>query len=105
MNVPLLDLHKQYETLKVPIKEAIDQVLDSQAFIMGNHVQELEKEVAEFTGCKHAIACASGSDALLISLMGLNVKPGDLVLTSPYTFFCHRRCHLSFRRNPRFPRY
>jgi len=87
MNVPLLDLHKQYETLKVPIKEAIDQVLDSQAFIMGNHVQELEKEVAEFTGCKHAIACASGSDALLISLMGLNVKPGDLVLTSPYTFF------------------
>lgn len=87
MNVSLLDLNKQYENLKPQIKQAIDQVLDSQAFIMGNEVHELESAVASLTETKHAIACASGSDALLLALMGLEVEAGDLILTTPYTFF------------------
>lgn len=87
MSIPLLDLQAQYEQLKTPIKKAIDEVLESQAFIMGQAVKELEKEIEAFTGCQHAIACASGSDALLVALMGLDVQAGDLILTSPYTFF------------------
>jgi dTDP-4-amino-4,6-dideoxygalactose transaminase len=85
--IPLLDLKTQYLKLKKPIKQAIDQVLEDQNFIMGDPVHRLEDELQTYIGAKHAIACASGSDAILLALMAMDADQDDLVLTSPYTFF------------------
>ena len=87
MRVPLLDLRAQYAPLKDEIEEAVRRVMDSQQFIMGPDVAALENEIARYTGARHAIACASGSDALLLALMALEVKDGDEVITTPYSFF------------------
>jgi dTDP-4-amino-4,6-dideoxygalactose transaminase len=87
MQVPLLDLKAQYATIKDEIRPAIDAVLESQHFIMGPQVKGLEEKIAAYTSCKHAIGCASGSDALLLSLMAMDIGPGDAVITTPYTFF------------------
>lgn len=85
--IPLLDLDAQYQSIRKPIRKAIDGVLKSQQFIMGDPVKVFEDEIRDYTGAKHAIACASGSDALLLSLMAIDCGPGDLVLTTPYSFF------------------
>lgn len=85
--IPLLDLEAQYESLKPEIRSAIDNVLDSQAFIMGDAVKEFEEEVRQYCEAEHAFGCASGSDALLLSLMAMDIQPGDYVITSPFTFF------------------
>ncbi len=85
--IPLLDLDAQYKGIRKSIRKAIDSVLDSQQFIMGDPVRDFEEEVRTYIGAKHAIACASGSDALLLSLMALDCGPNDLVLTTPYSFF------------------
>lgn len=85
--IPLLDLDAQFKSIRKPIRKAIDGVLKSQQFIMGDPVREFEDEIRDYTGAKHAIACASGSDALLLSLMAIDCGPGDLVLTTPYSFF------------------
>jgi len=87
MNVPMLDLKAQFTTIEPEIRSAIDEVLDSQRFIMGPQVNALEEEVASYCNAKHAIGCASGSDALLLSLMAAGVGQGDAVITTPYTFF------------------
>src|SRR5947209_2574922 len=87
MKVPLLDLQAQYETLRDELREAVLRVMDSQQFILGPDVNALEEEIESYTGAKHAIACASGSDALLLALMALGVKAGDEVITTPYSFF------------------
>lgn len=87
MQVPLLDLRAQYKTIEPEVRAAIDTVLESQYFIMGPQVKSLEEKVAKYTNCKHAIACASGSDALLLALMAMDIRPGDEVITTPYTFF------------------
>lgn len=87
MSIPLCDLGAQLVPLRREIQSAIDRVLDSQAYIMGPEVQELERQVAIYFGCTHAVSCSSGSDALLLSLMALGVGPGDEVITSPFTFF------------------
>jgi dTDP-4-amino-4,6-dideoxygalactose transaminase len=87
MTVPLLDLKAQYATLKHEIDEAVHRVLDSARFIGGPEVSGLEEEVARYSQCAYAIACASGTDALLIALRALNVGPGDEVITSSYSFF------------------
>lgn len=87
MQVSLLDLKAQYNTIKDEVKESIEQVLESQHFIMGPQVKSLEEKIAAYTQCKHAVAVASGSDALVISLMAMDIKPGDAVITTPYTFF------------------
>ncbi len=87
MRVPLLDLKKQYEQIKQEIKIAVDEVFESQVFIGGPKVDELEMKLAEYCGCKYAVAISSGTDALLISLMAAEIGYGDLVITSPYTFF------------------
>lgn len=87
MQVPLLDLKAQYATIKDEIRPVLDAVLDSQHFIMGPQVKSLEEKVANYCNSKHAVGCASGSDALLLSLMAMDIKPGDEVITTPYTFF------------------
>lgn len=86
-NVPLLDLTTQYTTIAKEIREALDRVVESQRFILGPEVEELEKEIAEYCRCGHAIGVSSGSDAILVSLMALGVGAGDEVITTPFTFF------------------
>src|SRR5687767_6543208 len=87
MKVPLLDLKEQNSRLRPEIEAALGRVLDTNAFILGGEVAELERELAEYCGTKHAIGCASGSDALLLAMMALDVGPGDEVVTTPYSFF------------------
>jgi len=81
------DLQEQYRRYRDEIRREIDAVIESAQFIMGPAVKALEKELAEHTGVKHAIACASGTDALLLGLMALGVKPGDEVIVPDFTFF------------------
>src|SRR5256885_4330526 len=87
MKVPLLDLKAQYEALRDEMLEAIERVMDSQQFVLGPDVSALETEVARYSKARHAIGCASGSDALLLALMALDIGAGDEVITSPYSFF------------------
>ena len=87
MKVPLLDLKIQNDALRPEIDRAIKKVLDSNGFILGAEVSELEKELADYCQTKYAIGCASGTDALLIALMALGVSYGDEVITTPYSFF------------------
>lgn len=87
MNVPLLDIKQQNGALRPEIKAALERVLDTNAFILGDEVKALEAEIAEYSQTKYAIGCASGSDALLLALMALDVKSGDEVITTPYSFF------------------
>ena len=85
--VPLLDLKKQYATLRDPIRAATDELFESQGFILGPKVEAFERSIAAYVGVKHAIGMSSGTDAQLAAMMALGVGPGDDVVTSPYTFF------------------
>ena len=87
MKVPLLDLKKQYGKIRGKIDTEIQNVLESQQFILGPAVEALEGEIAAYCGVPHAIGVASGTDALLLSLMALGVKAGDRVVTVSFTFF------------------
>ncbi len=87
MKIPVLDLKPQIEAHRAEIMGAIEEVINSTHFVLGSKVAELEQAVASYTGSKHAVGVASGSDALLIALMALDVGPGDGVITTPYTFF------------------
>lgn len=84
--IPFIDLKTQYQALEKQIKQRIDQVLEHGQYIMGPEVKELEEKLAIYTGTKHCITVASGTEALLISLMALGIKPGDEVITTPFTF-------------------
>lgn len=87
ISVPLLDLRGQYSNLRTEIREVIDKICDAQTFILGPEVDAFEKEVAKYSGASFGVGVSSGTDALLVAMMALNVGPGDEVITSPYTFF------------------
>jgi dTDP-4-amino-4,6-dideoxygalactose transaminase len=87
VNVPLLDLVAQYRAIKDEVLPALQAVIEAQQFIMGPAVARLEAAVAELSHARYGIACASGTDALLVPLRALHLKPGDEVITTPFTFF------------------
>ena len=87
MDVPLLDLKAQFAAIGDELMQAIDAVMESQRFINGPQVRELELRLAEYCGCAEAVGVSSGTDALLASLMSLGIGPGDEVVTTPFSFF------------------
>ncbi|MEO1637346.1 MAG: DegT/DnrJ/EryC1/StrS family aminotransferase [Cyanobacteria bacterium J06631_9] len=87
IQIPILDLKPQYQSIKADIQAAIDKVLESGQFIMGPIVRQFEADVAEYLGVKHAIGVNSGTDALVISLRALGIGAGDEVITTPFSFF------------------
>ena len=86
MRIPLTDLKKQYKSIKEEIDSAIKQVITKTNFILGEEVEEFEKEIAKYFGAKYAVGVASGTDALLLSLEAIDIKKGDEVITTPFTF-------------------
>ncbi|RKY09466.1 MAG: hypothetical protein DRP66_02145 [Planctomycetota bacterium] len=92
MHVPLLDLRAQYETIRDEVLAGINEVLDSQRCIGGSKIDELEKAVAEASDCEYAVGVSSGTDAILNTLMSLDIGPGDEVITTPFTFFATVGC-------------
>ncbi|HNV68362.1 MAG TPA: DegT/DnrJ/EryC1/StrS family aminotransferase [Candidatus Ozemobacteraceae bacterium] len=92
MKVPLLDLKPQYGQFKDKLVPEILAIMESQMFILGPKVEKMEKELADYIGAKHALGVSSGTDAILIALMALDLKPGDEIITTPYTFFATAGC-------------
>ena len=91
-NVPLLDLKKQYLSIKEEVEEKISEICLSQQFILGPEVEAFEEEIARYCQCSQAIGVSSGTDAILLALMSCDIGPGDEVITSPYTFFATIGC-------------
>lgn len=85
--IPIVDLRAQYRKIHKQVRRAIDEVNDSQQFILGPAVSQFEAQMASYLRCEHAVGVASGSDALLLALMALDIGPGDAVITTPFTFF------------------
>jgi len=97
--IPLLDLRAQYNEIREEVMAAMTRVVESQAFVLGAEVEALEGNIAAYCGADYAVGCASGSDALLLSLMALGIGRGDEVLTTPFTFFATAGsiCHAGAR--------
>jgi len=87
MKIPMLDLHAQYEPLMPAIRTTMDKVFAEHHYIMGPQVKELEAKMESYLGIKHAIGCASGTDALVLAIKALGIDEGDEVITTPFTFF------------------
>jgi len=85
--VPFIDLVAQYQTIRQEVKQAVDHVFENQAFILGEEVEQLEAEIADYCDARFAVGCASGTDAIILALLALGIGPGDEVITSPFTFF------------------
>ena len=90
--IPSFDLTRNYARVKEEVNVAVLRVLDTQHFILGPEVEALEKEIAAYLEVKSAVGCASGTDALVLAMMALDLKPGDEVITTPFTFFATASC-------------
>ena len=86
MKIDFANLQYQYQLYKTEIDEAIHAVLDKSNYIMGEEIEQLENGLENFTGAQYAITCSSGTDALLLAMMALDIKPGDEIITTPFTF-------------------
>ena len=102
MKVPMLDLNVQYEPLLPAIRQAIEKVFASHKYIMGPQVKELEEKMQEYLGVKHAIGCASGTDALVLAVKALGIGEGDEIITTPFTFFATASSIWRNNARPRF---
>jgi dTDP-4-amino-4,6-dideoxygalactose transaminase len=102
LSAPLLDLKAQFEPLREEMTAAVTRVLESQGFVLGPEVARLEEEIALYSQTAHAVGCASGSDALLLALMALDVRPGDEIITTPYSFFATAGSIARLGATPRF---
>ena len=102
MKVPLINLREQHQFLRPQLLEAFERVIDSQQFVLGSEVEALEEEIADYSTTEFAIGCASGSDALLLALMSLDLKAGDEVITTPFTFFATAAAITRLGARPRF---
>ena len=102
MRVPLLDLSEQYLSIAAEIRPAIEEVLANQQFILGEKVEAFEKAICNYCGVDHAIGVSSGTDALLATLMALEIGPGDAVITSAYSFFATGGCAVRLGATPLF---
>jgi dTDP-4-amino-4,6-dideoxygalactose transaminase len=102
MTIPLLDLQAQYHSIKEEIDGAVTKVLAAARFILGPEGEALEKEIAALTNTAHAVGVANGTDALVLTLRALGIKPGDEVITTTYTFFASAECILHMGATPVF---
>jgi dTDP-4-amino-4,6-dideoxygalactose transaminase len=87
MNIPSINLKAQYKLVRKEIRAGINEILDEQRLILGKYCSQLEKQISDYAGVPYAISCANGTDALILALMALDIKAGDEVITTPYTFF------------------
>jgi dTDP-4-amino-4,6-dideoxygalactose transaminase len=87
MNIPLIDLKAQYKKIDRPLLRKLKELLSEQHLILGKYCSALEEAIARYAEVPHTISCANGTDALILSLMALDIKEGDEVITTPYTFF------------------
>ncbi len=92
MKIPLFDMTRQYETIRNEVLSTLDEIFKTGKVILGPHVKSLENELAKYTGTKYAVGVANGSDALFLSVKALDIKKGDYVITTPYTFFATASC-------------
>lgn len=102
MNIPLIDLRAQYNSISKELDKATIDVLSSAAYIMGKNVTEFEKEFAGYIGTKHAISVGNGTDALVIALKALGIGEGDEVITSTFTYFASAECISAVGATPVF---
>ncbi len=86
LNIRMVDLSRQYEAIRKEINDAIQEVIDETAFIKGRHVGLFQEELAAYLGCRHVVTCANGTDALQVAMMALDLKAGDEIITTPFTF-------------------
>ena len=102
INVPLLDLNRQYDPIKNDITNKLLSMFDDKRFINGPEVTELEEKICQYTNTNYAVGVSSGSDALIISMMGLDIGQDDEVITSPFSFFATAGCIARLGAKPVF---